>query len=86
MEATWLYVSSLIYGMANLPTVNKKTKLQTKTLFEKGQGYQLLQENDPLAAKKIHPKDSQRVLRALEVFLSSGKNFFFSPLKKKRVL
>ena len=74
--------------MANLPTVNKKTKLQTKTLFEKGQGYQLLQENDPLAAKKIHPKDSQRVLRALEVFLSSGKSIFsfHKNQKKKRVL
>ena len=81
----WLYVRSLIYGMANLPTVNKKTKLQTKTLFEKGQGYQLLQENDPLAAKKIHPKDSQRVLRALEVFLSSGKSIFsFHKNQKKK--
>ncbi len=81
----WLYVRSLIYGMASLPAISKKTKLQAKNFFEKGLGYQKLQEKDPLAAKKIHPKDSQRILRALEVFLSSGKSIFsFHESQKKK--
>ena len=81
----WLYVHSLIYGMAQLPSINEKIKLQAKCIFEKGQAYQLLQEKDPLAAKKLHPKDGQRILRALEVFLSSGKSIFtFHKRQKKK--
>ena len=60
----WLYVRSLIYGMAQLPNIDEKIKLQAKCIFEKGQAYQLLQEKDLLAAKKLHPKDGQRILRA----------------------
>ena len=80
----WLYVRSLVYGMASLPVISEKTKIQVKTLFEKGQGYQMLQEKDPLSAKKIHPQDSQRILRALEVFLSSGKSIFSFHKKQKK--
>ena len=81
----WLYVRSLIYGMAQLPNIDEKIKLQAKCIFEKGQAYQLLQEKDLLAAKKLHPKDGQRILRALEVFLSSGKSIFtFHKRQKKK--
>jgi len=34
--------------------------------------YQALKESDPEAAAKIHPHDARRILRALEVFRSTG--------------
>jgi tRNA dimethylallyltransferase len=44
--------------------------------------YQRLLEVDPVSAKKIHPNDLKRILRALEVTLSTGKPF--SQLQKAR--
>ena len=35
--------------------------------------HELLQQNDPVAAARIHPNDPQRIQRALEVFHISGK-------------
>lgn len=35
--------------------------------------YQRLQEIDPVAARGMHPRDSRRILRALEVHAHSGK-------------
>ena len=34
-----------------------------------------LRKVDPESGNRIHPNDSQRILRALEVFMSSKKNF-----------
>ena len=47
-----------------------------------GAVYQRLLEVDPASAKKIHPNDIKRILRALEVTLSTGKPF--SQLQKAR--
>ncbi|OGX26392.1 MAG: tRNA (adenosine(37)-N6)-dimethylallyltransferase MiaA [Omnitrophica WOR_2 bacterium RIFCSPHIGHO2_01_FULL_48_9] len=44
--------------------------------------YQRLQAVDPQAAAKIHPHDTRRIMRALEVFFTQGKPI--SELQKKR--
>ncbi len=73
---TGLYIRALLYGLFRSRPICEKTigKL-TKALEINGnqQLYDLLKECDPNAAKKIHPNDSYRVIRALELFQTSGK-------------
>ena len=44
--------------------------------------YEKLKHVDPLAASKIHPHDTKRIIRALEVFAATGKPI--SQLQKQR--
>lgn len=37
--------------------------------------YKRLQDIDPVASSKIHPNDTRRVIRALSVYISTGKTF-----------
>ncbi len=72
---TGLYIRSLLYGLFRSQPVCKKTVAQlTILLEEKGSAYlhQQLQACDPAAAQKIHPKDSFRIIRALEIFKTTG--------------
>ncbi|MGL5081999.1 MAG: tRNA (adenosine(37)-N6)-dimethylallyltransferase MiaA [Microcoleaceae cyanobacterium] len=69
---TGLYIKSILRGM-KIPRVAPQPELRSQ--FQAlGQGfcYQLLQQVDSLAAKKIHPNDEARTQRALEVFYVSG--------------
>lgn len=73
---TMLYYKSLIEGLNELPAADDKIradlKLQSEQIGWDGL-HQKLAEIDPVAAKRIHPNDPQRINRALEVFLISGK-------------
>jgi len=73
---TMLYFKVLSDGIAELPTgdpvlraamVERAAKSGWSALHEE------LQKVDPVSAKRIHPNDSQRLQRALEVFQLSGK-------------
>lgn len=72
---TGLYIKALLYGLFRSETICKKTLLDLETTLRK-QGcdylYRQLVKCDPEAAEKIHPNDSFRVLRALEVFITTG--------------
>lgn len=74
---TMLYFKALLDGLSPLPsadiTIRAEIELQAK---QSGWGaiHQRLQEVDPISAARIHPNDPQRLSRALEVFLVSGKN------------
>ena len=70
-----LYLQSLIGGL-NPPAVppQKFLRNQLKKL-EKKERHDLLKSCDPIAAKKIHPEDAIRTIRALEVFYATGKMF-----------
>jgi tRNA dimethylallyltransferase len=35
--------------------------------------WQILADRDPFSAEKIHPSDEKRIIRALEIYLSTGK-------------
>ena len=48
--------------------------------------YRRLQELDPVAAQKIHPRDLKRTLRALEVTLSTGRPFSAQQQAARRTL
>ncbi len=72
---TGLYIKSFLYGICGAAPENKtiRDRLQAEWL-ESGKEllYRRLQACDPQAAEKIHPNDSYRILRALEVFEASG--------------
>ena len=68
---TMLYLKALLYGLADLPKGdtairNELEELSTQDLYEK------LIQYDVNSAKKLHPNDRTRIIRALEVYLISG--------------
>lgn len=69
---TGLYIRSLVQGM-KIPRVAPQPQLRSQ-LESLGQNqlYAMLQQIDPVAAKKIHPHDPVRTLRALEVYYVTG--------------
>lgn len=74
---TMMYFYGLHTGIAEMPSKDEEVR---STLIEdaKRLGWPELHKRlhlcDPDAAKRIHPHDSQRIQRALEVFIVSGKN------------
>lgn len=74
---TMLYYRALENGLAVLPeadpAVRKKLSDEAE---EKGWDFlhQRLVEVDPVAGKRIHPNDKQRIQRALEVYELTGKS------------
>ena len=70
-----LYLQALIGGLKP-PAVPPQQFLRNQLLkIENIERHNLLKCCDPIAAKNIHPKDSIRTIRALEVFYSTGKRF-----------
>ena len=73
---TMLYFQSLFLGLSNMPetdpTVRKKITQQAKLLGWE-EMHRKLAGIDPESARRIHPNDTQRIQRALEVYESSLK-------------
>ncbi|MFM2322603.1 MAG: tRNA dimethylallyltransferase [Pseudomonadota bacterium] len=73
---TMLYFHILQQGIATLPQANQQIRQQLeKELAQQGlkKLHQRLSSIDLIAAQRIHPNDPQRILRALEVFMLTGK-------------
>lgn len=72
---TGLYIKAAVYGLFSGPPSNPeiKTNLQ-KDITEKGIEYlfQKLKTVDSQTAKRLHPNDKQRIIRALEVYYTTG--------------
>ncbi len=69
---TGLYIRSVVQGM-KIPRVAPQMELRSQlAVLGQTQLYAFLQQVDPFAAQKIHPNDSVRTLRALEVFYVTG--------------
>ncbi|WP_413678736.1 tRNA (adenosine(37)-N6)-dimethylallyltransferase MiaA [Prochlorococcus sp. MIT 0916] len=70
-----LYLQALIGGL-NPPAVPPQDFLRNQLYkIHKTERHKLLKCCDPYSAEKIHPEDSIRVIRALEVFYATGKMF-----------
>lgn len=83
---TGLYYSIIIDGLFPAVPENKLIRQRlNKQLSLKGSKYlyNRLVKVDLQASKKIHPNDSRRVIRALEVYLKTGKPI--SQLQKSRI-
>lgn len=75
---TGLYLKALLYGLAPIPEISSEVRDEVENLREtKGLGflYSFLQKVDSVYANRIHPNDKQRITRALEVYLQTGKPF-----------
>lgn len=68
---TGLYIDSLLFNhdYGNTNKNDDVRKKYMKLICEKGNNYvyKLLQSIDPISASKIHPNDTKRVVRALEI-------------------
>ncbi len=73
---TGLYIRAVIAGLAPSPPSDPNIKADLLKQMEK-RGirslYNELLKIDPNTAEKLHPNDRQRILRAMEVFLLTGK-------------
>ena len=82
---TGFYMGALLDGVFKGAGANKKIRNKLyKEAEEKGMDslYARLKKLDKLAASKIHPNDLRRIVRALEVVITTGKPI--SQLQKKR--
>ena len=71
--ASVLYLKALFYGFFPQPHIPEETRNRARSLAESGEGYRILMEKDPETASRIHPHDTYRISRALEVLLATGK-------------
>ena len=73
---TMMYFHHLVNGISKLPSVDSQIRLRVKEEFEdKGvyEMYKYLEKIDKNSSIKIHQNDTQRIKRAIEVFLATGK-------------
>ncbi|MBE9065627.1 tRNA (adenosine(37)-N6)-dimethylallyltransferase MiaA [Leptolyngbya cf. ectocarpi LEGE 11479] len=71
---TGLYVNAIAKGLI-IPRVAPQPPLrQQLTNLGQPQCYAFLQQVDPNASQRIHPNDTVRTLRALEVYYATGKS------------
>lgn len=74
---TMLYFKALLEGISPLPEADAeiRAELEQRAAIEGWQAlHQQLAEVDPVSAARIHPNDPQRINRALEVYLVSGRS------------
>ena len=75
---TGLYISSLVNGITftgEKTDISLRESLQND-LLEKGAEamLELVRENDPEYAQKLHLNDHKRIIRAIEIYQTTGKN------------
>lgn len=74
---TGLYINTLVYNITFSETItdwNYRKKLENIAREQGAEAlHLLLQKVDPVSAEKIHPNNVKRVIRALEVYETTGK-------------
>ncbi len=74
---TGLYLRALARGLEPVPEVPEAVRAQARQLHRRlgGAGFHAaLTARDPVMAARLHPNDSQRLLRAWEVLEASGRS------------
>jgi tRNA dimethylallyltransferase len=72
---TGFYLQALLDGLPVLPESDKETRQRLMDREQKkvGSMRRLLTRLDPASAQRIHPNDTQRLMRAVEIRLLSGE-------------
>ena len=86
---TGLYFKALTGGLSDMPDVPSEIRaLYRQRLEEQGpqELFAELQEQDPELAQKLNPSDGQRIVRALEIFTSTGRSISAYTASKGRVI
>mgnify|MGYP001179068398 CR=1 FL=1 len=84
---TMMYFNHLINGISRLPSVSSEIRSAVEKEFEEKGAIEMhnyLKIIDPESSSKIHPNDSQRIKRAIEVFEETGKEFSSWKIEYKR--
>jgi len=68
---TGLYLRTLLDGIADVPSIDAAVRAEVREADVR-HNHQRLAMLDPAAADRLHPNDTTRVARALEVVLSTG--------------
>lgn len=74
---TGLYIGALLYGLSPMPDVPSAIRARAVALqAERGNpAFHIeLQTIDPVMASRLHPNDTQRLIRAWEVMTATGKS------------
>lgn len=82
---TMMYFNALINGLNELPAANNLIREQVNEM-PLSDVYQELMKVDAASAQRINPNDRQRLTRALEVYLVSGKSLTYWQSSKKKKL
>jgi tRNA dimethylallyltransferase len=80
---TAFYLIRFLYGLPETPPADPPVRAELEARFKAEGTSRLLEELaavDPASRRSIHPNDTYRILRALEVYYSSGR-----PLSEFRV-
>ena len=96
---TGMYIDKLINGIIDIPSIPESLKLESEILIEKKglkNFYNLIEEFDPIALKKINTNDKNRLRRIWEVYIHTGKTlsewnnlgtkFFLKNIKYKLII
>lgn len=67
-----LYLQAVVQGLRIPPVAPQLELRQQLSTYSQSERYDFLQQIDPVSAQKIHPHDSVRTLRALEVYYVTG--------------
>jgi tRNA dimethylallyltransferase len=73
---TGLYIKALLHGLANTPRGGGEIRRELEAEARERGGAHLLHrlaEVDPATAGRLHPNDLVRIIRALEVYLQTGR-------------
>jgi tRNA dimethylallyltransferase len=72
---TALYIKALLYGLFEGPGTDEhlRAELRARAEAEGAELYHELAKIDPAAAGRISPKDTKRIIRALEVYKITGR-------------
>jgi len=66
---TGFYLKALLDGMSPVPQIPP----EARKAAQESASYEYLRQVDPVWAEKISPNDTQRIVRGIEVFQSTGK-------------
>lgn len=73
---TGLYFNALVHGLAEIPDIDDAVRAEARAAFEdmgEARLRALLKQHDPQAEARIMPNDRQRLSRAYEVWLQTGR-------------
>ena len=74
---TGFYIDALLHNMAEIPSVPQEIRESVREHFEKvgrEKFFEELRRLDPQLTEKLHPNNTQRILRAYEVVSFTGKS------------
>jgi tRNA dimethylallyltransferase len=67
-----MYLTVLLQGIAKVPSTPPEVR-QAVAALPPGEQFRELQAVDPITAARLHPNDTQRVSRALEIYRLTGR-------------